>query len=193
MGISVTREGRSAWRSRLQRIQTMPTLTVNSRLDEMTSQRSPSPSAAFEALAAVARTIGETIELRQVFARVVEAARTVLPFERMRVVVTEGDGLRMYATEQDGAPGWEDGMLVPVSDASPRFWYDFVVERVDVRRQLDPSFRWDRETIEAGHRSIIRAMLRSGGRGFGVLHFASRTPDAFRQEHEIIVLALADL
>src|SRR5262249_30946180 len=30
-------------------------------------------------------------------------------------------------------------------------------------------------------------------RGFGVLHFASRTPGAFRQEHEIIVLALADL
>src|SRR5262245_52752474 len=36
-------------------------------------------------------------------------------------------------------------------------------------------------------------MLRIGGRSFGVLHFASRQPDAFTQEHESIVLALADL
>src|SRR5262249_48615144 len=138
----------------------------------------------FEALAAVARTIGETIELRQVFARVAEAARTVIPFERMRVVVIEGDQLRMYATELDGAPGWEDGLLVPVADISPQFWHDFVAERLDVRRQLDPSFRWDRETIESGQRSIVRAMLRIGGRKLGVLHFASRRPDAFTGEHE---------
>src|SRR5262245_27373942 len=36
-------------------------------------------------------------------------------------------------------------------------------------------------------------MLRIGGRSFGVLHFASRQPNAFTQEDEHIVLALADL
>jgi two-component system NtrC family response regulator len=148
---------------------------------------------AFEALAAVARTLGETLELRQVVARVAAAARMVLPFERMRVVLLEGDNLRMYATEHDGARGWEDGTLVPIADLSPQFWHEFVVERIDVRRQLDPSFRWDRETIESGHRSIIRAVLRNGDRNFGVLGFASRQPDAFTAEHEAIVLALADL
>jgi transcriptional regulator with GAF, ATPase, and Fis domain len=154
----------------------------------------PSRPSPFEALAAVARTLGEALELRQVVARVAEAARTALPFERMRVVLFEGDdALRMHATEQDGAPGWEDGTLVPISDLSPQFWHEFVVERIDVCRQLDPSFRWDRETIESGHRSIIRAMLRSGGRNFGVLGFASRQPDAFTEEHESLVLALADL
>src|SRR5262245_32296576 len=56
----------------------------------------PSCPIAYQALAVVARTIGETIELRQVFARVAEAAHTVLPFERMRVVLTEAGGLRMY-------------------------------------------------------------------------------------------------
>jgi transcriptional regulator with GAF, ATPase, and Fis domain len=154
----------------------------------------PSRPSPFEALAAVARTLGEALELRQVFARVAEAARMALPFERMRVVLFEcDDAMRMYATEQDGAPGWEDGTLVPVTDLSPRLWHDFVVERIDVRRQLDPSFRWDRETIESGHRSLIRAMLRSGGRNFGVLGFASRRPDAFTAEHESLVVALADL
>src|SRR5436190_12188211 len=140
----------------------------------MTDASGASRPSRFEALAAVARTIGETIELRQVSARVAEAARSVLPFERMRVILIEGDSLRMYATEQDGARGREDGTLVPMSDLSPHFWHEFTVERLDVRRQLDPAFRWDRETIESGHRSIIRAMLRSGGRKLGVLGFASR-------------------
>jgi len=90
-----------------------------------------SPPSPFEALAAVARTLGETIELRQVFARVADAARTALPFDRMRVVLLEGhDGFRMHATEQDGEPGREDGALVTISDLSPRFWHDFVVERL---------------------------------------------------------------
>ena len=154
----------------------------------------PSRPSPFEALAAVARTLGEALEFRQVVARVAEAARTALPFERMRVVLFEGDdALRMHATEQDGAPGWEDGILVPIADLSPQFWHEFLVERIDVCRQLDPSFRWDHETIKSGHRSIIRAMLRSGGRNFGVLGFASRQPDAFTAEHESLVLGLADL
>jgi len=147
-----------------------------------------------EALGEVARALGETLDMRQVFARVASAARGALPFERMRVVLIEGgDAFRMYATELDGAPGQEDGRLVPMSDLSPQFWHEFVVERIDVRHQLDPSFPWDRETIESGQRSIVRAMLRMGDRTIGVLHFASRQPDAFTVEHERIVLALADL
>jgi len=151
----------------------------------------PSP---FEALAAVARTLGETIELRQVFARVADAARIALPFDRMRVATFEGhDGFRMHAAEQDGAPAREGAILITRPDLSPRFWRDFEVERLDVPRDLDPAYRWERETIESGHRSIIRAMLRVGDRKLGVLAFASRQPDIFTEEHESIVLALADL
>jgi len=160
-------------------------------LDAPPGSSGPRP---FEALAAVARTLGETLDLRQVFARVADAARSALPFERMRIVLLEGDdAFRMYATEQDGAPGREDGTLVLIADLSPQFWHEFVVERIDVRRQLDPSYRWDRETIESGHRSIVRAMLRIGDRKLGVLGFASRQPNAFTEEHESIVLALAGL
>ena len=151
----------------------------------------PSP---FEALAAVARTLGETIELRQVFARVAEAAHTALPFDRMRVVLFEGeDGFRMHATEQDGAPGREDGVLIKRADLSPRFWHEFTVERLDVLRDLDPAYFWDRETIDSGHRSIIRAMLRVGRRELGVLAFASRQPNVFTEQHERIVIAFSDL
>ena len=163
------------------------------KLDGMAAPRSPNQPSPFEALAAVARTLGESIDLRQVFARVAEAARTAVPFERMRVLLHERDGFRIYASEQDGASGWEDGHFVPLTDISPQFWHDFVVERLDVRGQLDPKFAWDRETIESGHRSIVRAMLCSGQRTLGLLGFASRQPDAFTAEHEVVVLALADL
>lgn len=138
--------------------------------------------------------LGETLELRQVFARVADAAQAALPFDRLRIALYEGDhSMRFYAAEQDGAPGPENGTLITTADLSPQFWGEFLVERLDVCRQLDPSFQWDRETIESGHRSIIRATLRSGSRRLGVLAFASRQPDAFTQEHERIVLALADL
>ena len=153
----------------------------------------PGRTSTFEALAAVARTLGESIDLRQVFTRVAEAARTAVPFERMRVVLEEPEGFRIYASDQGGAPGREDGHLVRPKDLSVQFWHDFVVERIDVRRQLDPKFDWDRETIESGQRSIIRAMMRSGSRRLGVLGFASREPDAFTAEHEVVVLALADM
>ena len=159
----------------------------------MSDQGSPRPSP-FEALAAVARTLGETIELRQVFARVADAARIALPFDRMRVATFEGhDGFRMHAAEQDRAPARDGAILITRADLSPRFWREFVVERLDVLRDLDPAYRWERETIESGHRSIIRAMLRVGDRNLGVLAFASRQPDIFTEEHESIVLALADM
>ena len=163
------------------------------RLAGMSDPGSP-PASPFEALAAVARTLGETIDLRQVFARVVDAAHTVLPFDRMRVVLFEGpDGMRMHATEQDGEPGHEYGILITTADLSPRFWTDFAVERLDVPRDFDLAYRWDRETVESGHRSIIRGMMRVGNRKLGVLAFASRQPDAFSDEHEGIVLALSDM
>jgi transcriptional regulator with GAF, ATPase, and Fis domain len=172
-----------------------PSLYASPRLDGMPDSPQEAPRQdLLEALGAVARTLGETLDLRQVFARVANAAKGAIPFERMRIVLTEAGGaFRMYATELDGAPGREDGRLVPLSDLSPQFWHDFVVERIDVRRQLDPAFPWDRETIESGQRSIVRAMLRIGDRTIGVLHFASREPDAFTAEHERVVLALADL
>jgi transcriptional regulator with GAF, ATPase, and Fis domain len=150
----------------------------------------------FETVAAVARLVGETLELRQVFARVAEAALRALPFDRMNVFLWEGpDALRHYAvavTTADG-PGDEEGRLLPRDDCSPRFWREFVVDRVDTERELDRAYPRDREVLAAGIRSIIRGVLRSGGRTLGILAFNSRRPEAFRSEHEPVVAALADL
>ena len=80
----------------------------------------PEPATPFEVVSAVARLIGETLELRQVFARVAEAALGALSFDRMGVLLLEGpDALRHYAvavTTVDGA-GDEEGRLRPRDDS----------------------------------------------------------------------------
>jgi GAF domain-containing protein len=156
----------------------------------------PPRATAFEVVAAAARLIGETLELRQVFARVAEAALRALTFDRMGVLLWEGgQALRHYAvavTTVDG-PGDQEGRLLGRDECSPRFWREFVVDRIDTKRELDPAYPRDREILAAGIRSIIRGVLRSGGRTLGVLAFSSRRPRAFTSEHEPVVEALSDL
>jgi transcriptional regulator with GAF, ATPase, and Fis domain len=151
----------------------------------------------FEIVAAVARLIGETLELRQVFARVAEAARGALAFDRMNVMLlVDGDTVvRHYAVAATGgdSPSEEEGRLVRREDCSPRLWGEFVVDRVDTERELDPAHTRDREILDGGTRSIIRASLRSGERRLGALAFFSRRPQAFASEDEPLVAALADL
>jgi transcriptional regulator with GAF, ATPase, and Fis domain len=153
----------------------------------------PSP---FEVVAAVARLMGETLELRQVFARVAEAARVALAFDRMNVLLlVDADTVRHYAVAETGldGPGGEEGRLVRRDDCSPRLRGEFVVDRLDTERELDPAYARDREILDAGTRSIIRAMLRSGGRALGTLAFFSRRAQAFTSEDEPVVEALAEL
>jgi transcriptional regulator with GAF, ATPase, and Fis domain len=150
----------------------------------------------FQTVAAVARLIGETLELRQVFARVAEAALGAFAFERMGVLLLDGaDGLRHYAVAvtTEGSPGDEEGKVRPRDDCSPRLWREFVVDRVDTERELDPAYPRDREILDSGIRSIIRGVLSSGGRTLGILAFYSREPEAFTSEDEPVVAALADL
>ena len=152
--------------------------------------------APFETVAAVARLIGETLDLRQVFARVAEAALGALAFDRMGVLLFEGaDSLRHYAvavTTADGAAD-EESQLRRRDDFSPRVRREFVVDRVDTDRELDPAYPRDREVLDSGIRSIIRGALRTGGRTLGILAFYSRRPEAFTSGDEPVVATLADL
>jgi transcriptional regulator with GAF, ATPase, and Fis domain len=154
------------------------------------------PPAPFETVAAIARLIGETLELRQVFARVAEAALGVLAFDRMSVLLLEGENAqRHYAVTVTprGDASDEQGRRPPRDDCSPRWLREFVVDRIDTERELDAAYPRDREVLASGIRSIIRGALRSGGRRLGVLAFYSREPEAFTSEQEPLVATLADL
>jgi len=150
----------------------------------------------FEVVAAVARLLGQTFEPRQMCARVAEATLRTLSFDRMNVFLWEGpDVLRHYAvaaTTGDGSADAE-GRRVRRDDCSPRFWREFAVERIDTRRELDAAFPRDREILDAGILSMIRAALRTNGRTTGILAFYSRRREAFTEADETLVAALADV
>jgi transcriptional regulator with GAF, ATPase, and Fis domain len=149
----------------------------------------------FEIVASVARVLGESLDFRQVFARVAEVAQDAFAFDQMSVLRLEGEDLRVYAVAPKvtgDLRDWE-GRLFSMADFSPRFCCSFTVDRIDTERELVPAYPGDRETLDAGVRSMIRAVLRSGGRILGVLVFSSRQAEAFTRDHEAVVLALANL
>ena len=154
------------------------------------------PRRRFETVAAIARLIGERLELRQVFARVAEAALGALAFDRMSVLLLEGENAQRHhavAVTASGGASDERGRLRPRDDCSPRCRREFVVDRIDTARELDPTYPHDRELLSSGIRSIIRGALRRSGRTLGVLAFYSREPGAFTNEQEPLVATFADL
>jgi transcriptional regulator with GAF, ATPase, and Fis domain len=153
----------------------------------------PDPLAA--ALSRIARSVSETLDLKDVFARVAEAAATVLPFDTMGVSRLETpDTMRRYAVAGDFSQ--EDASRVfPLTDLSPLMRPQAGAFGLidDAARQLDPAFPMDREILGHGVRSLLRAPLLRGGQLSGTLWFASRRPGAFRIEHEAAIRPIADL
>ncbi len=157
------------------------------------------------ALSAIARAVGESLNLKDVFARVAEAARLALPFDTMGVNVTEDPDLPVDARPEDetfsvysviGKGALEEmGLRYRRSDVSPQFRLPEigqVVRHSDVARFLDPAFALDKRAIELGCRSLIATLL-PGPRPLGSMWFASTEPDAYLPEDEDTVRAIADL
>src|SRR3989441_2583 len=153
----------------------------------------PDPLAA--ALSRIARAVSETLELKDVFARVAEAAATVLPFDTMGVTRLETpDTVRRYAVAGRFVP--EDlSRVFSLEDFSPAIRPQVgSVERIDEATiQLDPSFPVDGEILRQGVRSLLRLLLLTRGRLAGTVWFASARPGAFTAEHQAILKPIADL
>jgi len=172
--------------------------------------------ALLDALCRIARMAAESLDLQEVFARVAEATRPVLPFDRMGVVRIEGpDTARPFAIAGgDGSPPIvETGAPVPRGDISPRLWPLppgrppavpgpeqepwpgglSAPRRLDARRDLDPAFAVDRQILERGVRSILVAPLHAGDGVVGLLWYASTVPRQYAAGHEAAVARVADL
>jgi transcriptional regulator with GAF, ATPase, and Fis domain len=151
----------------------------------------PDPLAA--ALGRIAQAISGTLELREVFSGVAEAAVSVLPFDVMAVGrLTGKDAFTIHAiagSSQDAARTFR------VDDQSPgvRVTPGVVVRVEDTERELDPRYAFDRMLRERGIRSGLRAALVSGERLTGALSFWSLRPGVFNAEHEAAVRPIAIL
>jgi len=155
-------------------------------------------------LSAIARMVAESLELKDVFSRVAEEARQVLPFDAMGVNVTDDSDapfddpekvtFSAYAAVGESAP--EE--VVPHyrrSDISPGLRLTEmgkVFRHSDVMTKLDPSFLLDRKIMEYGCRSLIVTLL-PGPRPLGSIWFASKEPGVYVPEDEATILAIADL
>jgi transcriptional regulator with GAF, ATPase, and Fis domain len=157
------------------------------------------------ALSAIARAVGESMSLKDVFSRVAEAARLALPFDNIGVNVSENPDLPLDAMPEDetfsiysvgGEGGMEElGQRYRRSDVSPQLRLPDmgrVARHSDVTAQLDPSFLFDRRVMDLGCRSLIATFL-PGPRPLGSIWFSSAEPDVYVAEDEQTILAIADL
>jgi len=145
------------------------------------------------ALGRIARAVSETLEPKEVFARVAEAAATVLPFDTMAVGrLDTPDRWTLYAVVGD-VP--DLSRTFQADDFSPalRVRPGSIVRIEDAARELDPSFPMDRAFLHQGLRSGLRAPLLRRGRLAGGVSFWSRRPGAYGVEHEAAILPIADL
>jgi transcriptional regulator with GAF, ATPase, and Fis domain len=149
------------------------------------------------ALSAVARAIADSLELKEVWARVAEACRTVVPYDGMGVSRLEpGDRVRVTATT--GFPAAENmiHLVFSRSDYSPSFWPDaddFLVLVHETREELDPAFAVDRDVLERGFRSVMRLPIGRGQGKVGTLVLTAYEPGRFSEEHGHALAVVGEL
>ena len=155
------------------------------------------------ALSAIARTVAESLELKDVFSRVADAARHVLPFEVMGVSVVHDpevpwedlEGVTFSAFAVAGEPRADEIGMYRRSDVSPGLRLNEtgrVFRHSDVRTMLDPSYLLDSRILALDCRSLMTCLL-PASRPLGSIWFSSSRVGAFAPEDEATVLAIADL
>jgi transcriptional regulator with GAF, ATPase, and Fis domain len=155
------------------------------------------------ALSAIARTAAESLDLKEVFSRVAEAAGQVLPFEVMGVSVADNleipfedlENVTFSAFAVAGDASIEEVGQYRRSDVSPGLrLHDAgkVFRHADVTAILDTSFALDRRILKLNCRSLMICLL-PAARPLGSIWFSSSQAGAFAPEDEATVLAIADL
>jgi transcriptional regulator with GAF, ATPase, and Fis domain len=156
----------------------------------------PAPRAAdplVGVLTAIARIVGETLSLPDVFARVAEAARRVIPFDAAGVArIVDGPALLswgVFSLDEPGGAQWR----YERSEVSDFLWPSGTEPRRidDAPADLDPTRRADRDAVAALTRSILVAPIVRGAVPLGDLWFTSRTPSRFGPEEEEAAGAIA--
>src|SRR5438093_10476555 len=136
------------------------------------------------AVSRIARAVAETLELKEVFARVAEAASAILPFEGMTVLRREGPNSFALYSYVGIVP--DPPRTIRLEDFSPAIRpLTGGVRRIDDLAQvLDTSFFVDGRIQQEGFRSVLVVPLLRGERLAGFVSLASRRPNALTADHE---------
>ena len=143
-------------------------------------------------LAEIADIASETLELDEVFDRVADSVRKLIPFENIGVVrIVDGEHVVLHATTLDcGGKCLEP---VPLAWWSPR-WRPRPGPNArinDARAELDTAFPMDARVLEGGLGSGLWAPFRRGNSFVGGVWLSSPDTNAFTDEHEEVLLPIA--
>jgi len=161
-------------------------------------------------LAGIAETASETLELSEVFDRIANLVRRVIPFDHMGVVSLHGENAIPRASTYDdctaevweahtgggGAGGGKDCMQpCPLSHWSPRMRPRagpiVRIDHADV--ELDASFPGDAQILATGVRSILWEPFQAREPFSGGVWLSANSPAAFTDEHQHMLRPIAAL
>jgi transcriptional regulator with GAF, ATPase, and Fis domain len=147
-----------------------------------------------EALGKIARAVSETLELKDVFARVADAASVILPFDGMAVLRAEGGVMTLYSlVPHRGDPKPPKAMVLEDFSPAIRPRPGHTLRIDDVPSVLDPGFSVDHHFAEDGVRSLLFVPLQRADQWSGIVGVTSLRPRAFTAEHERSLGAVANL
>ena len=145
-----------------------------------------------EAANRCARALGSSLVIEEAFGAFIREVRGLVAFDRIAVVLVEGDRLEVLATAGEGArkvfpPGSSrpiDGSIFETVSAGR------TVYRRDMLDKLHPE---ETALLELGLRSRLTAPLLVGSTAVGLISFVRREPDAFSAEEVELVSLIGRL
>jgi two-component system NtrC family response regulator len=149
------------------------------------------------ALAEIAETASETLELQEVFDRVATTIRRLIPFDHMGIVrIHDGQWAVLHASTLGcGSPGPTCASPAPLTSWSPRIRpQPGPIPRVDdAQAELDPSFPRDADILQAGVRSALWQSFQPGNSFTGGVWLSSYRARAFTAGHQEALAPIATL
>jgi transcriptional regulator with GAF, ATPase, and Fis domain len=129
-------------------------------------------------LAELLPALGSSLDVREVFGRISEITRAVLPHDAIGLALLTEDRqhVRLYAVSTDVDFARPDIVRIPEPGLADRPWDHLIIDDAQDTRE------WQHlPPVKAGFRSSLRVPIRMAGRMTGGLNFLSRTPRAFTE------------
>jgi transcriptional regulator with GAF, ATPase, and Fis domain len=126
----------------------------------------------------VARVLGTSLNVAEIFDRLAAAVRPVLDFDIMATSLLESDGMKRWLLVAEGQPLRGDERFEDFSFAARLLAREPVMMR-ECESELDLACPADRTILEDGIRSFVAVPLIFGDNVGAILAFAKRQPDWF--------------
>jgi signal transduction histidine kinase len=141
-----------------------------------------------EAANRVARALGSSLDVDEAFGAFIRELRGLLAFDRVAIVLHDGDALRVLAAAGDGAEDvWPPGTRLPVGALSREMLANGqTVYRRDMAADPYPE---EDLLVALGLRSRVAAPILLGPRPTGIFGVVRRERDGF-QPHEVELVTL---